>query len=97
MKYNKTTKDNELAQKEKAELRLAQLLDTICRAADIQIVEWDFDKELFVAIIGSSKQKLDKAMTAFTEYDECYMLFKDLGIAVDAKYRWFTNIKEHIQ
>lgn len=97
MKYNKTAKDNELTQKEKAEKRLTSLLDTICRAVDIQIVEWDFDKELFVAIISSSKQKLNKAIPAFTEYDECYMLFKDLGITVDAKYRWFTNIKEHIQ
>lgn len=97
MRYNKAAKDNELAQKQKAEKRLSDLLDIICRAVDIPIIEWDLDKELFVAIISSSKQKLAKATIVFAEYNECYLLFKDLGITVDAKYRWFTNIKEHIQ
>lgn len=100
MRYIKkadNAKSHELEQKQKAEKRLNQLLDNICQAVDIRTVEWDFDKELFIAIISSSHKKLERSMKSLKDYDDYYALIKELGISIDAKYRWFTNIKEHIQ
>jgi hypothetical protein len=96
MKYKKTQK-NEIDQKDTAEQKLMSLLDKICLAVNIHISDWDLDKELFIALMGSPSEKLRKCEHILEEYDKYYQLLKDLNISVDPKYRWFTNIKEHIQ
>lgn len=95
----KKTKDNlnVTTQTETAEKYLRRLLDKICQAVDIRLSEWDVDKDLFVAVLNSPKQKLLKSYQACADYSECYMLLKELNIKIPAKYHWFANILDYIQ
>ena len=97
MRHIKRLIKNENTQIEKAEKHLLRLLEEVCQAVDIRIADWDVDKELFIAVISSPSEKLNKSIRLLEKYDECYLLLKTLDISVAAKFRWFTNIKEHVQ
>ena len=87
----------ETERKEIAEKHLRNLLDKVCQSVDIRLSEWDVDKELFLAIINSPKARARKRCQAFVDYDRSYLLLKELDVKIPARYRWFTNIIQHIQ
>jgi len=80
-----------------AEKHLDQILDKLCAAVDLQRDEWDINKKLFVAVINSKKIRNKQALQKCTTYDTSYRLLKKLGIKINSKYRWFTNINEITQ
>ena len=96
----KNKKDTQIparqTQKEIAESCLYELLDKICLNVDIQVDEWELNKDLLMAIIKSPKAKKQSNKQNFNAYDNCYSLIKKLDIKITAKYRWFTNLDEHI-
>lgn len=94
---NKKDEHIEIDRKRRAEKHLYTLLDKACQAIDIRLSEWRVDKELFMAIINSPKAKLHKKRQVFVDYDNSYLLLKELEIKTPVKYRWFTNILDHIQ
>jgi hypothetical protein len=87
----------ETVRKRKAEKHLYALLDKACQSVDIQLGEWDVDKKLFMAIISSPKASSRKSRQLFVDYDNSYLLLKELEIKIPTKYSWFTNTLDHIQ
>jgi hypothetical protein len=84
-----------LSQQEIAERHLYLLLDKICSSVDIQLDDWDVNKDLLYAIIASKKSASLRSWKKYNEYDLSYSLIKKLGIKIDVKYLWFTDIAEH--
>ena len=82
-------------QKAKAEKYLYELLDKMCSSVDIQLSEWNLDKQLLKAIISSLSAGNKRSIKKSSEYDLSYTLINELGIRVSSKYRWFTNIAEY--
>ena len=82
-------------QKAKAEKYLYELLDNMCRSVDIQLSEWNLDKQLLKAIINSPSAGNKRSLKKYSEYDLSYSLINELGIRVSSKYRWFTNIADY--
>lgn len=82
-------------QKAKAEKYLGAQLDKICNSVDIQLSEWNLDKQLLKAIVNSHSAGNKTALKRFSEYDLSYSLIEELGVKVSSKYRWFTNIAEY--
>ena len=82
-------------QKAKAEKYLDAQLDKICNSVDIQLSEWNLDKQLLKAIINSPSVGSKRSLKSYSEYDLSYSLIEELGVKVSSKYRWFTNIAEY--
>ena len=80
-----------------AEKYLDNLLEELCEKVNLKIADWDLDKNLLKAVITSPKAKTVDCLNLFASYDECYKLLKSLKIKIDPRYRWFTQITEHIK
>jgi REP element-mobilizing transposase RayT len=80
-----------------AEKYLDNLLEQICEKVNLKIADWDLDKNLLKALISSPKTKTVACLNLLASYDECYRLLKSLKIKIDPRYRWFTQITEHIK
>lgn len=81
------------------EQRLHRLLDKICLSVGLQLAEWDIEtdaEKLVCAILDSVKVDSAKALKSYEIYDECFHLLKAVGIDVNHKYNWFTNLKQLI-
>jgi hypothetical protein len=79
-----------------AEKHLDNLLEQLCEQVNLQILDWDMDKTLLKAIISNPKIKNSNCLKLCAAYDEAYKLMKALKIKIDTRYRWFTQITEHI-
>ena len=80
-----------------AEKHMTELLDDICEVVDIRLEEWDMNKKLLEAIISSKNSSRKENLSVYEKYDSSYNLIKKLNVRLDSKYRWFTNITDHVK
>jgi hypothetical protein len=95
-RLDKAEKQNEYLREKLADKYLRALLDSACDSIDIQLDEWDMNKELYQTIIKAPKIKSKRSLALFSNFDHCYNLLKELKIRVNVKYKWFTDIQNHI-
>ena len=85
------------SQKDIAEKYLLGLLDKICLTVDIRKDDWELNKDLLMAIIKGYKAKRHKQIALFYAYDQCFSMLEKLNIKISAKFKWFTNLEEHVK
>lgn len=83
-------------QVEIAEKYLDRQLDKICLGLNIQVEEWNKDKELLLLILKHPKARSVYQKKRYDQYDTVYKMIKELHIKINPKYRWFTNIATHL-
>lgn len=80
-----------------AEKYLLGILDKICLNVDLRKDDWELNKDLLIAISKSYKSKKKKDTALFYSYDQCFSMLKKLNIKISAKFKWFTNLEEHVK
>jgi hypothetical protein len=80
-----------------AEKYLLGILDKICLNVDLRKDDWELNKDLLIAISKSYKSKKKKDTALFYSYDQCFNMLKKLNIKISAKFKWFTNLEEHVK
>jgi hypothetical protein len=93
---DKAEKHSEHYREKIADKYLRDLLDKACLSVDIQLDEWDMNRTLYKSLIEAPKIKSKKSLMLFSNFDNCYNLLKELNIRVNVKYKWFTDIQNHI-
>jgi hypothetical protein len=94
---HQSTQKDESYRIKQGERSLNRLLDKICLSVGLQLADWDIDDDpvrLVQAILDSDKLDSPKAFKSYEIYDECFNLLKAVGITVDYKYNWYTNLKQ---
>lgn len=89
--------NNNQSQKDIAEKYLLGLLDKICLAVDIRKDDWELNKDLLMAIIKGHKAKRHKSTALFYAYDQCFNMLKKINVKISTKFKWFTNLEEHVK
>ena len=79
-----------------AQKHLDGLIEDICEDVGVCREKYTSEKTLLLAILKKPEARLNSCWKRYAIYDNSYRLLKELGVKVDAKYAWFTNIKEHI-